>query len=66
MIAVKGFYDGRRIELLEPLPKRQAKKKSLVVITFPEEEKVPRSTRQAVQELVTGRLIDLEEVLREV
>jgi hypothetical protein len=25
MIAVKGLYDGERIALLEPLPKKQAK-----------------------------------------
>jgi hypothetical protein len=64
MIAVKGLYDGERIALLEPLPKKQARKKSLVVITFLEEEKVPHSTKRAVQELVANKLLDLDEVLR--
>jgi len=64
MIAVKGIYDGERIALLEPLPKKQARKKSLVVITFLEEEKVSRSTKRAVQELVANKLLDLDEVLR--
>jgi hypothetical protein len=27
MIAVKGLYNGKSIELLEPLPKKQIKKK---------------------------------------
>jgi len=66
MIAVKGLYDGERIALLEPLPKRRARKKSLVVITFLEEEKVPRSTKRAVQELAANKLLDLDEVLRAV
>jgi len=64
MIAVKGLYDGERIALLEPLPKKQIRKKSLVVITFLEEEKVPRSTKRAVHELVANKLLDLDEVLR--
>jgi len=63
MIAIKAFYDGKRIELLEPLPFEVARKKSLVVITFLEEEKVPRSTERAVMELVEGDLLDLDEVL---
>lgn len=66
MVAVKGLYDGKRIELLESLPKRQAGKKSLVVIMFWEEEKVPRSTKRAVEEFAAGKLLDLDEVLREV
>jgi hypothetical protein len=28
MIAVKGLYNGKRIEFLEPLPKKQAQKKN--------------------------------------
>jgi len=63
MIAVKGLYDGKGIEFLEPLPKKQARKKSLVVITFLEEEKVPQSTKRAVKELMAGKLINLDEVL---
>jgi hypothetical protein len=66
MIAVKGIYDGERIALLEPLPKKHAKKKALVIITFLEEEKVPRSTKRAVKELVANKLLDLDEVLNEV
>ncbi|MGH7595458.1 MAG: hypothetical protein ACREOI_03860 [bacterium] len=66
MIAVKGLYDGERIALLDPLPKKQVGKKSLVVITFLEEEKVPRSTKQAVKELVANKLLDLDEVLNEI
>jgi hypothetical protein len=64
MIALKGYYDGKQIQLLEPLPKKQVRKKSLVVITFLEEEKVPHSTKRAVKELVEGKLFDLDEVLR--
>lgn len=63
MIAIKACYDGKRFELLEPLPDEVARKKSLVVITFLEEEKVPRSTERAVMELVEGNLLDLDEVL---
>jgi hypothetical protein len=66
MFAVKGLYDGERIALLEPLPKKQIKKKALVVITFLEEEKVPRSTKRAVKELVANKLLDLDEVLSEI
>lgn len=66
MIAVKGLYDGERIALLDPLPKKQAGKKSLVVITFLEEEKVPRSTKKAVKELAANKLLDLDEVLNEI
>jgi len=64
MIAVKGIYDGKKIELLEPLPKQTARKKSLVVVTFLEEEKVPRSTKKAVKELLEGKLLSLDEVMR--
>jgi len=64
MIAVKGLYDGKSIEFLEPLPKKQSQKKSLVIITFLDEEKVPRSTQRAVKEFVEGKLIDLDEALR--
>ncbi len=48
MIAVKGLYNGKQIEFLEPLPKKQAQKKFLVVITFLEEKKISRATRRAV------------------
>jgi len=34
-----------------------------VVVTFLEEEKVPRSTARAIDELIEGKLIDLDEVL---
>jgi hypothetical protein len=64
MIAIKGLYDGERIALLEPIPKKQARKRSLVVITFLEEEKVPRSTQRAVKELVANKLLDLDKVLK--
>jgi|GEM_PF-3457246 len=63
MIAVKGLYDGERIQLLEPIPKKQVGKKAPVVVTFLEEEKVPHSTVRAVNELIEGKLIDLDEVL---
>jgi hypothetical protein len=64
MIAVKGLYNGKSIEFLEPLPKKQIKKKALVIITFLEEERVPRSTKRAVREFVEGKLLDLDEALR--
>ncbi len=64
MIAVKGVYDGKKIQILDPIPKQQARKKAMVVITFLEEEKVPRSTKRAVKELVEGKLLPLDEVLR--
>jgi hypothetical protein len=64
MIAVKGLYDGKSIEFLEPLPKKQIKRKTLVIITFLEEEKVPRSTKRAVKEFVKGKLLNLDEALR--
>jgi len=41
MIAIKGLYNGKSIEFLEPLPKKQAQKNFLVVITFLEEKKKP-------------------------
>jgi hypothetical protein len=66
MLAIKGFYDRKRIELLEPMPKNQVGKRSMVVITFLEDEKVPYTTKQAVMELIDGRLLELDEVLREV
>lgn len=40
MISVKGLYDGKRIEFLEPLPVGQAQEKFWVVITFSEEKKI--------------------------
>jgi hypothetical protein len=49
---------------LEPIPKQQARKRSLVAVTFLEEEKVPRSTKHAAKELVEGKLLPLDEVLR--
>jgi hypothetical protein len=64
MIALKDDYDGKKIEFLEPIPKQLARKRSLVVVTFLEEEKVPRSTKRAVKELVEGKLLPLDEVLR--
>jgi hypothetical protein len=64
MIALKGVYDGKKIEFLEPIPKQQARKRSLVAVTFLEEEKVPRSTKHAAKELVEGKLLPLDEVLR--
>jgi hypothetical protein len=48
MIAVKGLYDGKSIEFLEPLPEAQAKRKFLVVITFLEEKK-KRPIRHAAE-----------------
>jgi hypothetical protein len=53
MIAVKGLYNGKRIEFLEPLPKKQAQKKFLVVITFLEEKKIPRTTGHAVEKAMS-------------
>ncbi|MEK7730071.1 MAG: hypothetical protein AAB354_16815 [candidate division KSB1 bacterium] len=66
MLTVKGLYDGKRVEFLEPIPRKHARKKALVIITFLEEEKVPRSTKRAVQELAQGKLLNLNEVLRAV
>ncbi len=63
MIAVKGVFDGKKIELLEPLPKKHAQKRSMVIVTFLEEEKVPPSTQRALQELVQGKLLDFDEVV---
>ncbi len=48
MISVKGLYDGKSIEFLEPLPEEHAKRKFWVVITFLEESK-KRSTRRAAE-----------------
>lgn len=64
MLAVKGVYDGNKIEFLEPVPKKHAKKKAMVIITFLEDEKVPLSTKRAVLEMTQGRLLNLDEVLR--
>ena len=40
MIAVKGLYDGKGAELLDPLPKEQARKKFWVIVTFVEEKNI--------------------------
>lgn len=48
MIAVKGVYDGKGVELLDPLPKKQAQKNFWVIVTFVEEKKVSTSTKHAV------------------
>ena len=60
MLTVKGLYDGRKVELLEPLPRKQARKKAMAIITFLEEEKVPRSTKRALQEMIQDKLLNLE------
>ena len=64
MLAVKGVYDGSKVEFLEPVPKKHAKKKAMVIITFLDDEKVPHSTKRAVLEMTQGRLLNLDEVLR--
>ncbi len=58
MISVKGLYDGKSIEFLEPLPEKQAKRKFWVVITFLEESK-KRLTRRAVENEKAARAIQL-------
>lgn len=65
MISLKGFYDGKQIRLLEPIPKQMITQECTVIITFYEEEKVPESTKEAVQEFVAGDLLELDEVLGE-
>jgi hypothetical protein len=64
MLAIKGVYDGSKVEFLEPVPKKHAKKKAMVIITFLDDERVPASTKRAVLEMAQGRLLNLDEVLR--
>ncbi|MBS4028095.1 MAG: hypothetical protein KGZ58_05585 [Ignavibacteriales bacterium] len=66
MIAIKGIYDGQKIQLIEQLPKAYSRKKNTpVVVTFLEEEKLPASTLRAIREMLSGKMRPLEEVLSE-
>ena len=66
MIAVKGVYDGRRVKLIEALPKTMSRKKNTpVVVTFLDEEKLPTSTLRAIREMLDGKTKSLEKVLSE-
>ncbi len=66
MVAVKGIYDGKKIKILESLPKAMSRRKSIpVVVTFLEEEKLPSSTLRAIREMLTGKTRNLDEVLSE-
>jgi hypothetical protein len=56
MISVKGLYDGKSIEFLEPLPEEQAKRNFLVVITFLEEKKKRSMRRAAENEKATSEV----------
>lgn len=64
MLAIEGVFDGSKVDFLKPVPKKHAKKKATVSITFLDDEKVPASTKRAVLEMTQGRLLNLDEVLR--
>ena len=66
MLAIKGIYDGQKVQLMELPPKAYSRKKNTpVVVTFLEEEKLPVSTVRAIREMVSGKMRPLEEVLDE-
>jgi len=69
MKSVKAYYDGKKIRLVKPLPKDINKKKSFVIITFLEDDKiikVPKSVKNGVLDLVKNRTYDLKEILDEI
>ncbi len=66
MLAIKGIYDGQKVQLMELPPKVYSRKKNTpVIVTFLEEEKLPASTVRAIREMVNGKMRPLEEVLDE-
>ena len=69
MKSVKAYYDGKKIRLVKPLPKDINKKKSFVIITFLEDDKiikVHKSVKNGVLDLVKNRTYDLKEILDEI
>lgn len=56
MIAIKGLYNGKSIEFLEPLPSEQAQKNFFVIVTFLEEKKSARQGVKNKQAVSAARL----------
>ena len=69
MKSIKAYYDGKKIKLVDPLPKNMNKKKSFVIITFLDQDKeikVPKGVKNGVLDLVKNNTYDLKEVLDEI
>jgi len=69
MKSVKAYYDGKKIKLVNPLPKDITNKKSFVIITFPDEDKeikVPKGVKNGVLDIVKDNFYDLKDVLNEI